>query len=154
MKIKMKKWKSNLDEMQEQELMKLEHRTLWLGYWLLLAVILVQLIFTGSIEATLGEFIVLLIMCLYLSIGCLRLGIWDRHMKANWKTSLIGSLIAGSVVGLVGLARSLLAYGYTNFVATAFTFLFPFMFTTILTYGVLSLSVAIYRRRKEKLEQE
>lgn len=150
----MKKWKNNLDEMQEQKLMKLEHNTCWLAYWLLIAAILVQYIFTGSMDAVLGEIVVLLIMCLYLAIGCLRLGIWDRHMKANWKTSLIGSLIAGSVVGLVCLAHSLLAYGYTNFVATAFTFLFPFMFTTILTYGVLSLSVAIYRRRKEKLEQE
>lgn len=154
MKIKMRKWKSNLDEMQEQELMKLEHRTLWLGYWLLLAVILVQLIFTGSIEATLGEFIVLLIMCLYLSIDCLRLGIWDRRLKANWKTNLIASLITGSIVGLVGLARSLLAYGYTNFVATVFTLLLPFVFTAILTYGVMSLSTAIYHKRKKKLEEE
>lgn len=150
----MKKRKSNLDEMQEQNLMKLECRVCWLAYWLLLAVILIQLIFADSIKAVLGEFIVLLIMCGYLVIGCLRMGIWDRRWKANWKTSLIAGLITGSVVGLVTLAHSLLAYGYTNFWATVFTFLLPFVFTAILTYGAMSLSAAIYRRRKKKLEQE
>lgn len=148
------KKKTNLDEMQEQKLAQLESRTCWLAYWLLLAVILVQVILSSSIEAVLGELVVLLILCIYLVVGCLRLGIWDRRLKSNWKTNLLMSLIPGFAVGLVTLVHSLLAYGYTNFLATAFTFLLPFVFTSILAFGALTLCNAIYRKRKEKLEKE
>ncbi len=150
----MKKWKSNLDEMQEQELAKLESRTCWLAYWLLVAVILVQMLLSDSFESILGETVVLLILCIYLVVGCLRLGIWDRRMKASRKTNLLVSIIPGFVVGLVTVVRSLHNYGYTNFVATAATFLLPFVFTYLLTFALLSLSTAIYRKRKEKLENE
>lgn len=150
----MKKWKSNLDEMQEQNLLKLEHRVCWLAYWLLIAAILVQYIFTDSMDAVLGETVVLLIICFYMVIGCLRLGIWDRRLKANWKTSLIGSLIAGSTVGIVSVIHSIHSYGYYGVWTSVFIFLLPFVFTALLTYGAMSLSVAIYRKRKEKLEKE
>lgn len=150
----MKKCKSNLDEMQEQKLTQLEGRTCWLAYWLLLAVILVQMVLSCSFEAVLGETVVLLILCVYLVVGCLRLGIWDRRMKSNWKTNLLVSLISGFVVGLVSVVRSLHAYGYTNLVATIATFLIPFVFTCLLTFALITLSAAIYRKRKEKLEKE
>lgn len=150
----MRKWKNNLDEMQEQNLMKLEHSTLWLAYWLLIAVILVQLIMTGSMESVKGEVAVLLIICLYLSIGCLRLGIWDRRMKANWKTNLLVSPIPGVVVGIVSVVTSIRNYGYYGFGTSALIFAIPFFFTFALTFALLSLSTAIYHKRKEKLEKE
>lgn len=150
----MKKWKSNLDEMQEQKLMKLEHNTCWLGYWLLIAVILVQIIMTGSMESSKGEVAVLLILCLYLSIGCLRLGIWDRRMKCSWKANLLVSLIPGMVVGVVSVVTSIRNFGYYGFAVSALIFALPFSFTSVLTFALLSLSTAIYHKRKEKLEEE
>lgn len=150
----MKKWKNNLDEMQEQKLMKLEHNTCWLGYWLLIAAILVQLIMTGSLETAKGELAVLLILCLYLVTDCLRLGIWDRHMKANWKTNLLVSPIPGVIVGLVSVITSIRNFGYYGFATSALIFALPFFFTTVLTFALLTLSSAIYRKRREKLEQE
>ncbi len=150
----MKKWKNNLDEMQEQKLMKLEHNTCWLGYWLLVIAILVQLILTGSVESIKGELVVLVILCLYLVIGCLRLGIWDRHMEANWKTNLLVSPIPGVIVGVVGVITSIRNFGYYGFWTSALIFAMPFFFTTVLTFALLSLSTAIYHKRKEKLEEE
>lgn len=150
----MKKWKNNLDEMQEQKLMKLEHNTCWLGYWLLVIAILVQLILTGSVESIKGELVVLVILCLYLVIGCLRLGIWDRHMEANWKTNLPVSPIPGVIVGVVGVITSIRNFGYYGFWTSALIFAMPFFFTTVLTFALLSLSTAIYHKRKEKLEEE
>lgn len=35
--------KNNLDEMQEQELLKIEHNGCWLAFWGLLAVMAVQM---------------------------------------------------------------------------------------------------------------
>lgn len=150
----MKKWKDNLDEMQEQKLMKLEHNTCWLGYWLLIAVILVQLILTGSMESSKGEVAVLLILCLYLSIGCLRLGVWGRRMNANWKTNLLVSPIPGVVVGIVSVVTSIRNFGYYGFWTSALIFAMPFFFTSVLTFALLSLCTAIYHKRKEKLEEE
>lgn len=150
----MKKWKNNLDEMQEQKLMKLEHNTCWLGYWLLVIAILVQLILTGSVESIKGELVVLMILCLYLVIGCLRLGIWDRHMEANWKTNLLVSPIPGVIVGVVGVITSIRNFGYYGFWTSTLIFAMPFFFTTVLTFALLSLSTAIYHKRKEKLEEE
>lgn len=150
----MKKRKNNLDEMQEQKLMKLEHNTCWLGYWLLVIAILVQLILTGSVESIKGELVVLVILCLYLVIGCLRLGIWDRHMEANWKTNLLVSPIPGVIVGVVGVITSIRNFGYYGFWTSALIFAMPFFFTTVLTFALLSLSTAIYHKRKEKLEEE
>ena len=37
----MKKTESNLDEMQEQKMLKIEHNGYWLGFWGLLAAILI-----------------------------------------------------------------------------------------------------------------
>ena len=39
----MKKTKSNLDELQELKLLKIEHNGCWLAFWGLLAVILTQI---------------------------------------------------------------------------------------------------------------
>lgn len=38
----MKKTESQLDEMQEQKLLKIEHTSFWLAFWGLVAAILVQ----------------------------------------------------------------------------------------------------------------
>ena len=40
--------KSNLDEMQELELLKIEHNGCWLAFWLLLASLIVQNIAFGA----------------------------------------------------------------------------------------------------------
>lgn len=150
----MKKWKSNLDEMQEQKLMKLEHNTLWLTYGLLITAILVQMIMTGSLETAKGEVVILLILCIYLSIGCLRLGIWDRHLKAGWKTNLMVSPIPGVIVGIVSVVTCIHNFGYYGFATSALLFALPFFFTTVLTFALMTLCTAIYRKRKEKLEKE
>lgn len=146
--------KTNLDEMQEQKLMELEHNTCWLAFWLLVAAIVAQMLINKSMEVTWGETAVLLILCGYLSIGCLRLGIWDRSGKFSTKRNIVYSLIAGAAAGLVILVRSLVLYGFHGFLASAAVFLFPFVCTFVLTFGVLCLCGVFYRRRKEKLEQE
>ena len=43
----MKKKKNNLDEMQEQKLLKIEHNGCWLAFWGLFIVLIAQFIFYG-----------------------------------------------------------------------------------------------------------
>ena len=92
--------KSNLDEMQEQALLKIEHNGCCLAFWGLLAAMGIQMLLKVPGKAMLGEWIVFMALCVYLLAACLRQGIWDRHLKANPKTNLVVSAVAGVAVSI------------------------------------------------------
>ena len=143
--------KNNLDEMQEQELLKIEHNGCWLAYWGLLAVIAVQMLMGAPGSQVLGEWIVFMVLALYIVIACLRKGIWDRHLKANRKTNLIISLLAAAAAGiLITVSNPYLSepldYVLVAGISGGFTF--------VLCFIALSLSMKLYKKRREKLEQE
>ena len=143
--------KNNLDEMQEQELLKIEHNGCWLAFWGLLAVMAIQMVMGVPGTQMLGEWIVFMVLALYLVIACLRKGIWDRHLKANRKTNLIVSLLAGAAAGiLITVSNPYLSepldYVLVAGISGGFTFVLCFIF--------LSLSMKLYKKRREKLEQE
>ena len=81
--------KSNLDEMQEQELLKVEHNGCWIAFWGLLIVIAVQSIAFRNIDFRMlaGEWAVFMVLAVYLSIACMRRGIWDRSIPMNTASS-------------------------------------------------------------------
>jgi len=96
-----KEKKSNLDERQEQILLQIEHAGCWIAYWGLLISILVQeIVYRGDFRYVLGEWIVFLALCVYVLAGCIRNGIWDRHIKPTMKNNAIASLIAAGVIFL------------------------------------------------------
>lgn len=98
----MKKTKSNLDELQELKLLKIEHNGCWLAFWGLLAVILTQIaIGNDSRQDLAGEWIVFMCLALYLTVGCIRNGIWDRKLKPNFKNNIMASSIAAVVMGIL-----------------------------------------------------
>lgn len=143
--------KNNLDEMQEQEMLKIEHNGCWLAFWGLLAVMAVQMIMRVPGRQMLGEWIVFMVLSLYISIACLRKGIWDRHLKANWKTNVAISLLAAVATGiLVTLSNPYLSepldYVLTAGITGGFTF--------VLVFAALSFSMKLYKKRREKLDQE
>ena len=143
--------KNNLDEMQEQELLKIEHNGCWLAFWGLLAVMAIQMVMGVPGTQMLGEWIVFMVLALYLVIACLRKGIWDRHLKANRKTNLIVSLLAAVATGiLVPLSNPYLSepldYVLVAGISGGFTFL--------LCFAALSISMKLYKKRREKLDAE
>ena len=143
--------KNNLDEMQEQELLKIEHNGCWLAFWGLLAVMAIQMVMGVPGTQMLGEWIMFMVLALYLIIACLRKGIWDRHLKANRKTNLIISLLAGAAAGIVITVSNPylsepLDYMLVAGISCGFTFL--------LCFAALSISMKLYKKRREKLEQE
>lgn len=94
--MKIRKMKSNLDERQELKLLKIEHNGCWIAFWGLLIVMLIQMIVgNDSIKNLAGEWVVFMSLALYLSIDCVRNGIWDRKLKPNLKTNIIASSIQG-----------------------------------------------------------
>ena len=102
----MRRKKSNLDEMQEQEL--LEHNGCWIAFWGLLAAIIIQSILFGSqdCKTLAGEGIVFIVLSIYIAVACVRRGIWDRRFQMNAKTNLILSAAAALVTGGVMLDKN------------------------------------------------
>jgi hypothetical protein len=96
-----KEKKNNLDERQEQIMLQIEHVGCWIAYWGLLISILVQeIVYHGDFRYVLGEWIVFLVLCVYVLAGCIRNGLWDRHIKPTMKNNVIASLIAAGVIFL------------------------------------------------------
>ena len=143
--------KSNLDEMQEQALLKIEHNGCWLAYWGLLAVIAVQMVMGAPGSQVLGEWIVLMVFCLYITVACLRKGIWRRHLKAGWKTNLVGSVTAAVATGiLVTLSNPYLTEPLDYVLVAGLTGGFTF----VLCFAALSVCTKLYRNRRNKLDKE
>ena len=143
--------KNNLDEMQEQELLKIEHNGCWLAFWGLLAVMVIQMVMGVPGAQMLGEWIVFMVLALYLVIACLRKGIWDRHLKANRKTNLIISLLAGVAAGIVITVSNPYLSEPLDYVLTAGL---TGGFTFVLCFAALSVCTKLYRNRRNKLDKE
>lgn len=148
------KKKNNLDERQEQALLKIEHNGCWLAYIGLLIAILVQTILFGfDFKALAGEWIVFMALSLYLVIDCLRNGIWDRKLKANFGTNLVVSLITGAVFGLAMFLVLFRLFEDKPAGAIAGGVLSG-AFAFGLCLLVLTILASVYRRKERKLEAE
>lgn len=149
-----KKTRNNLDEMQEQKMLKIEHNACWLAFWGLLAVCAVQAFIyeREDFRYITGEWLVLLCMGLYISIDCARNGIWDRKLAPTPAVNGWGSLIAGIAVAIFNFVISYKQYGaLAGSVATG-------VFMGTLTSGICFLALTgmtyIYKKRLKKLENE
>ena len=150
----MKNVKSNLDEMQEAKLLQIEHKGCWLAFWGLLAAMIVELFVFGveNMRYFIGEWIVFMVLCIYMTDACLRNGIWDRRLKADRKTNLTISLIAGAAAGLIFAAVSLVRYHSVPGAIASFALLF--VFVGICCFPALSLTAREYRKKLAQLEND
>ena len=151
MKMKMK---NNLDEMQEQELLKIEHNGCWLAFWGLLIVMIVQCFAAGSMDfRTLGgEWIVFMVLALYLAFACARKGIWDRKLAMNAKTNLIVSAVAG--IGM-GLFNAVMIYrNYHKPLGTAAAAAAIAVITFLICFAALTVTMKETQKRKAAMESE
>ncbi len=102
----MKRKVNQLDEMQEQELLKIEHNACWIAFFGLAAAIIGQhLLIPEESAAPIGETVILLVMCVYMAAACARKGIWDRRLANNARTNIAMSLLAGVVSFLLMFLR-------------------------------------------------
>lgn len=143
--------RNNLDEMKELELLKIESKGCLIAYGgILLAIIIQQLLFPGEFKSLIGESIILIILSIYLLSGCLKAGIWDRHLKPNLKTNVLISLLASIISGLI-LAINI--YRVYYIVEDA---LLVFLITVIFTFAICLIALTVCgklcNKRKDELE--
>ena len=149
-----KKGKSQLDEMQEQSLRKLESLGFWLTWGALLLSIMIQmLIYKDEAGKYLkGEWTVFMASNLYMVIGCVRLGIWSRRGIPSFKSILLISLLAGLVTGIFVAVYNYLIYG--DVLTALATVILASLFTFVLCLLVLVVSLSAYKKRRQKLDSE
>ena len=150
----MKNEKNTLDEMQEAKLLQIEHNGCWLAFWGLLAAMIVELFVFGveNLRYFIGEWIVFMALSVYMGEACLRNGIWDRRLKADRKTNLTVSLIAGTAAGLIFAAIALVRYHSVPGAIVSFVLFFVVIGTCC--FLMLSLTAREYRKRLAQLENK
>ncbi len=151
------KWnkKSNLDEMQELKLLKIESRGCWLAFWGLLIAMAVQQFFAGPdtlLPSLAGEYIVFMCLALYLVIACLKAGIWDRKIPATPIANLIASLIGAAATSIFLGILSYKNY-HSASGALALTALY-FVIVFIVLFIVMTIVMICYKKKVQQLERE
>ena len=102
----MKRRKSNLDGQQERKLLEIESRGCWMAFWGLVIALFVEALVIRDVRAIAGEWILFMGLAVYLTVSCIRAGIWDRRMDMSRKTILTISVI-------VGLCIAVFLFGFT-----------------------------------------
>ena len=101
----------NLDEMQNQKLLKLEEYGFWIVFWALLLSIIVQLTAGAGIKEVIGEIIVFLMGSVYLAVTTLRNGLWTRSSAPSRKGNALASVIPAAVIGALHVFRMIRGNG-------------------------------------------
>ena len=148
----MKLMKNKLDEQQERKLLEIESRGFWLAFWGLLIGLAVQSLVMKNVSMVIGEWIVFMLLALYLGISCMRAGIWDRRMDMNCKTNFIISLIAAICEAAFMFGFTFLRYHKPigSLYAGAFAALTVFVICLI----ALTLAARATKKRQDKLNAE
>lgn len=149
----MKTNKNMLDERQEAELLKIERNGCWFAFWALLAAILIQQIMGRSWEQLAGEWIIFMVLAVYITAACLRRGIWSRNYRMDAKTnaafSALGALAFAGVVFVTAYFRKPEAVR-TCLMAAGITFVVLFVILMV----SLSLAARATQKRREDLDRE
>lgn len=154
----MMKLRNNLDEQQEQVLLKIEHNGCWFSFWALLASIVIQFVvysddMSGGVKILAAEWIVFMVLAIYITAACIKNGIWDRRFKAKTSTNLFFSILAGLASGVINFIN---AYkNYPEYIGRSIASLvFVVGFTLVLTFGLLELCRIAYDKKRKKIEEE
>lgn len=149
-----KNCKSKLDEMQEQNLRKLESWGYWLTWGALLLSMMIQMLIykEDAVKYLKGEWIVFMASCLFMAVGCIRLGVWSRRGVPSFKGLCLISLLAALVTGIFVAVYNYLSYG--DLFTALITVLITGLCTFVLCLLALVVSVSAYKKRRQKLDSE
>ena len=145
---------SALDEMQELELLKIEHNGCWIAFWGLLIALAVQSAVFGNTDfrTLAGEWVVFMVLAVYLAVACMRRGIWDRRIPMNTRSNLTLSAAAAAALG--GLIAITVFRSCRKLSVTAAAALITASVTFALCFTALTLAMKKTAKRIRQLEEE
>ena len=144
--------KNKLDEMQQQRMLRIESRGVWLAWTALLAAILVQSAQGVPPAQLYGEGAVFVLMCVYSLAASLRSGIWSStNARPRFASNLAFSALAGAAVTIHRLwANSREDWWQEGYWPGP---VIAGICTLLLCLAVLQLCTWIYYRRRRRLDQ-
>ena len=144
-----------VDERQEMDLLRVEHNSFYLMYFLLLIEMIIQGIILDGGDKIFGEWIVFMIVSAFALVGWMRKGVWNyQHRKVpRIKSHLLGSLAAGVVGGILGFCGGL-KRSPGNIPAIMMLVVCTAAGTFAATFAISLIGGAIARKREKKLEME
>lgn len=92
--------------MQEQKLLLIESRGIWFAFWGLFGIIIIQFSIGTTIRELAGELIVFIPLALYITIACIRNGIWTRNSRPTTRLNAYISFVPMMAIGIAMLMSS------------------------------------------------
>lgn len=150
----MAKNKNNLDERQEQTLLRIEHNGFWIAFWGLEAAVVVERVFFDfDFRSLAGEMAVFVMLALYLGAGCIRQGIWDRRLKPDLSSNIVVSLTGGLAAGIVGFVYTVRRFPDKILGSIASGIVYAII-AFIVCFAGLQFSAKLFKKRQSRLEEE
>ena len=141
---------NNLDEMQDQKLLKMEEYGFWIMFWALAIAIVVQLIIDSTLKEVVGEIAVLLIGSIYIAATSLKNGLWTRtsipSMKGNAITSIVPAVLLAAI-HIIKMIRSE-SFNTSNVLFTVAIMVAGY----VACFAVLEAFRAMYKKRRAELD--
>lgn len=146
--------KYELDELQEQKMLKIERNGAWFAFWGLLAAIFIHILLNihqeNFFRIVAGEWVLFMCLSVYMVIACMKNGIWSRTSQPSTKTNLITSLISGVACGFFFALATYLKF--QKLLGAIVTGVLIFILIFALIFIALTYSAKQYKKRIEMLE--
>lgn len=149
--MKIDKKQNNLDEMLEQKLLQTEKRAMYIALFGLLAVTVVQVLFTLSLHYVWGELLAILILCGYMLVSNSKNGIWGKGRVPTVKTNALVSLVPASVLLCVCVIITAIHWDGIKplFIVALFSLV---AFVYLASFALLEITRRIHLRKRRQLE--
>lgn len=148
-----KRTPSQLDEMQQAKLLKINSNGMNLCYIGLLAAILIQWLVKRDFSAIIGEVIVFYLLMFYITGASIYEGLWSSKVKPSIRSNLLISLIPAAAVGVLLVLRNALSADAST-VLSAPVILLLMGIAYALCMAVLSALLCLYNRRRSVLDEQ
>ena len=155
--------RGNLDELQEQKLLKIEEKCFSLAMVGLIIIMLAELILPLAVESldhntmyicALMTCALIVILCGVELMLCFKNGIWSRKLKPNNKTNIATSIISGCAAALVVAVVRFIDDGFAQphhiVIGAALTGAFTFA----LCFGMLSIVKHSFNKKQAKIDKD
>ena len=105
---------NNLDEMQDQKLLKIEEYGFWIMFWALAIAIVVQLLIGRALTEVIGEIAVLLVGSIYIAATSLKNGLWTRTSTPSMKGNAAASILPAVLIAAIHIIRMILGNSFNT----------------------------------------
>lgn len=143
---------TQFDEMQENNLLKIQETGLWLIFWALTAAICIQALIGTTLKEIAGEMIALALASIYIGATSLKNGLWARRYQPTIKVNLIMSIVPSLILGVLFVIRSVVILNRT-LAESAIVIIISMAAVYVVCFAVLEIMRYVYKTRRRQLDE-